>query len=221
MKEKILLAIKTKAPNAKLSQKRLDALVATIEAKAGTDESAIDTHLDALNDLYPLTEIAKDDHIRSTLEGKLKATQQKDETPAQKAAREAAEAAALLDTDKDTPAWAKALIEQNKTLAQDLAAIKGEKVISTMKAKATEKLKEVPAAFWGKRAIPENDEALEAFVTEVTADYTTFKQEMTEQGLSVLSSPKTGVASGEQTKAVSSDIKAFAEKQAVAAKAGA
>lgn len=214
MKQKILDAIKAKFPTAKLSAKRLDAIAASIEAKAGTDETLIEASLDALNELYPLTEIAKDDHIRSTLEGKLKATQTKDETPAQKAAREAAEAAAALETDKDTPAWAKALIEQNKTLAQDLAAIKGEKVANTIKGKATELLKEVPVSYWGKRAIPETEEALQDFVTEVTTDYATFKKEMTDQGLSVLSAPKTGTGGGDGAKAVSPEIKAFADKQA-------
>jgi len=215
MKEKIIAAFKAKYPGVALSKPRLNAIAVRIETKVIDDETKIDAALAAMDDAYPFTEIAKEDDKVRTLEAKLKPVPPA-ETPAQKAARDAAE-----DTDKDTPAWAKALIEQNKTLAQDLAAIKGEKIANTFKAKATELLKDVPAAFWGKRPIPEKDEDLEAFVTDVTTDYTTFKQEMTNQGLSVLSAPRTGGTGGDQAKAISSDIKAFAEKQAAASKAAA
>jgi len=212
MKEKIIAAFKVKYPGINLSKKRLDAIAAKIEAKVIDDETKIDAALAAMDEVYPFADIAKDDDKVRTLEAKLKTPA--GETPAQKAAREAAEAAAALETDKDTPAWAKALIEQNKTLAQDLAAIKGEKVANTIKGKATELLKEVPVSYWGKRAIPDTEEALQDFVTEVTADYATFKKEMTDQGLSVLSAPKTGTGGGDGAKAVSPEIKAFADKQA-------
>lgn len=217
MKEKIISAFKAKYPGINLSKKRLDAIAAKIEVKVIDDETKIDAALAAMDEVYPFAEIAKDDDKVRTLEAKLKAPP--GETPAEKAAREAAEAAAALETDKDTPVWAKALIEQNKTLAQDLAAIKGEKVANTIKGKATELLKEVPLSYWGKRAIPDTEEALQDFVTEVTADYATFKKEMTDQGLSVLSAPRTGTGGGDVAKAVSPEIKAFAEKQAAQSKA--
>ena len=113
------------------------------------------------------------------------------ETPAQKAEREAREAANLQELDADTPAWAKALIEQNKSLAQSVAVMQGDKVAATVKGKATDLLKDVPVSYWGKRPLPKEEE-LEAFVAEVTTDYTAFKQEMTDAGLSVLSTPKGG-----------------------------
>jgi len=213
-KEKIIAAFKLKYPGINLSKARLNAIATRIETKVIDDETKIDAALAAMDDAYPFTEIAKDDDKIRTLEAKTKPAP-KTETPAEKAAREAAEALAQPD---DTPAWAKALIEQNKTLAQEMAAIKGEKVIDSMRAKATEKLKEIPATFWIKRSIPENDEALEAFVTEVTTDYSTFKQEMTNSGLSVLPTPRSGAGGHEATKAVSADVKAFAEKQAAATK---
>jgi len=212
MREKIIAAFKVKYPGINLSKTRLAAIATKIETKVIDDETKIDAALAAMDEVYPFADIAKDDDKVRTLEAKLKTPA--GETPAQKAAREAAEAAAALETDKDTPAWAKALIEQNKTLAQDLAAIKGEKVANTIKGKATELLKEVPVSYWGKRAIPETEEALQDFVTEVTTDYAAFKKDMTDAGLSVLSAPKTGTGGGDGAKAVSPEIKAFADKQA-------
>lgn len=210
MKEKILAAIKLKFPNVNLSQKRLDAIAAKVEAKVIDDETKIDATLDALNEIYPMADIAKDDHIRSTLEGKLKATQKKkEETPQDDPIQE---------PDADTPAWAKALIEQNKKLSEGLAAIQGEKVANTIKGKASELLKDIPVSYWGKRAIPDKEEGIEAFVAEVTADYTQFKQDLTNQGLSVLSAPKAAGGGAATTKTINPDIKAFVEKQAPAVK---
>lgn len=205
MKEKILAAIKTKFPAVNLSKARLDAIAAKIEAKVVDDESKIDAELDAYNDYNPLAETAKaDDKVRG-LEAKLKAP--KTDPPAPKTDDPKPET-----IPDDAPSWAKALIQQNETIAKELATIKGEKVAGTIKEKATTMLKDVPVSYWGKRALPEKEEDLEAFVTDVTTDYTAFKQEMTNQGLSILSTPKTGGGAGE-TKAVSAEIKAFAEKQ--------
>lgn len=48
----------------------------------------------------------------------------------------------------DTPDWAKALIEEVKTL-------KAEKAQSGIKAKAADKLKDIPASYYEKRTMPE------------------------------------------------------------------
>jgi hypothetical protein len=128
----------------------------------------------------------------------------------------------LVDIAKhdDTPEWAKAMIEQNKLLAQGLSALQGEKIATTMRQKAIDKLKDVPASYWGKRVIPEKEEEMDAFAAEVQTDYAAFKKEMTEAGISVLSVPKSGEAP-DTTKAttVSPEIKAFTEKQAAQQKA--
>lgn len=210
MKEKILAAIKSKFPAVNLSKARLDAIAAKIEAKVVDDESKIDAELDAYNDYNPLAETAKaDDKVRG-LEAKLKAPKPADP------ANPKADDPKPEGVPDDAPAWVKQLIAQNDKLANDLAAIKGEKAADSIKGKATTLLKDVPVSYWGKRALPEKEEDLEAFVTDVTADYTAFKQEMTDAGLSVLSAPKTGGGSGE-AKAISPEIKAFAEKQNAAA----
>jgi hypothetical protein len=219
MKEKIIAAFKAKYPGINLSKARLAAIAAKIEAKVIDDETKVDAALAAMDDAYAFADIAKDDDKIRTLEAKVKPPKA-DETPAEKLAREKAEAASKEPKlPDDVPDYIKAIIEQNKAIAAQLQAIQGEKVATTYKTKATELLKDVPVSYWGKRAIPDNDEALQAFVTEVTADYTAFKQEMTDAGLNILSAPRAGGAGGAGDKAVSPEIKAFVEKQAAPAKA--
>lgn len=213
MKEKIIAAIKAKFPTVNLSKKRLEAIAAKIEAKVIDDETKIDAAITTYDEYNPLVEIAKQDDAIRNLEGKLKTPPKKDEPGVPPVP---------VITD-DTPEWAKAMIEQNKLLAAGLSALQGEKAQSTIRTKATallsEKGKEVPVSYWGKRPLPEKEEELEAFITEVQTDYTAFKQEMTDAGLSVLPTPKstsTPAPAGDKT--VSPEIKAFAEKQAAAQK---
>ena len=211
MKEKIIAAIKAKFPTVNLSKKRLEAIAAKIESKVIDDETKIDAAIVAYDDYNPLVDIAKQDDTIRTLEAKAKATPpKKDDAPTP--------TPAPVITD-DTPEWAKAMIEQNKTLAAGLAALQGEKLATTMRQKATEKLKDIPASYWGKRVIPEKEEEMEAFVADVQADYAAFKKEMTEAGISVLSVPKSGEAPDPKAAAVSPEIKAFAEKQTAQQKA--
>jgi hypothetical protein len=207
MKEKIIAAIKAKFPAINLSKKRLEAIAAKIETKVIDDETKIDAAIIAYDDFNPLADIAKQDDTIRNLEAKAKATPpKKDEPP---------EPPAPVITD-DTPEWAKAMIEQNKILAQGLSALQGEKIAGTIRQKATDKLTGVPASYWGKRVLPDKEEELDAFVTDVQADYDAFKKDLTEQGLSVLPAPKGGLpvdpknpvkpASKEEVAAVVKDI---------------
>jgi hypothetical protein len=204
MKEKIIAAIKAKFPTVNLSKKRLEAIAAKIEAKVIDDETKIDAAITTYDEYNPLVEIAKQDDTIRSLEAKTKPPVKKDEPVVPPVP---------VITD-DTPEWAKAMIEQNKLLAAGLATLQGEKVASTMRQKATEKLKDVPASYWSKRVIPEKEEDMEAFVADVQSDYTAFKKELTDAGISVLSVPKSGETPDPKAAAVSPEIKAFADKQA-------
>jgi len=183
MKDKILAAIKAKFPKVNLSKTRLNAIAAKIETKVIDDETKIDAAIDEYNDFNPLSEIAKtDDKIRN-LEAK------KDTSAPAKKDEPATEDVELPD---DTPAWAKALIASQKATADKLAALEGDKAKGTVRAEADKLLKDIPASYWGKRALPEKVEDLEAFVEEVKTDYTTFAQEMADKGLSIVPSPGGG-----------------------------
>lgn len=205
MKEKILAAIKAKFPAINLSKKRLEQIAAKIETKVIDDETKIDAALDQYNDFNPLADIAKADDAQRNLEAKLKAAaQQKPE-----------KVDPLPDPiDADTPAWAKTLLESNKQLAESVQKLEGEKKQSSMMKSIGEKLKEVPATYWNKRSIPQKDEDVEAFITEVQNDYKSFSQELAEKGLAHLPIPPGG-APPVKKEAVSPEIKAYAEKHAV------
>jgi hypothetical protein len=210
MKDLILARFKAKYPGVNYSKKRLEALVAKLEGKNVKDEAEIDAQLDALNDAHPFDEIAKsDDQIRD-LSGKLKkaATPEKDkDTPEP-------------EVPADMPEWAKPLFAQNKTLNEKLAKMEGEKIQGTIKSKISESLKgkdgkeSIPSVFWSKRQIPQKEEEIDAFVSELQTDYTAFKQELTNQGLSHLQAPRGGQSNSAPTGTVNADVKRFAEAQA-------
>jgi hypothetical protein len=208
MKEKIIAAIKRMFPSVNLSKKRLEAIAAKIEAKVIDDETKIDAAITTYDEYNPLVDIAKQDDTIRNLEAKAKTTPSKKDDPTVPIVP-----AVPVITD-DTPEWAKAIIEQNKLLAAGFAVLQGEKISTTMRQKATDKLKDVPATYWGKRPLPDKEEDIDAFVADVQADYTAFKKELTEAGISVLSVPKSGEAPDPKTTTVSPEIKAFAEKQA-------
>jgi hypothetical protein len=205
MKEKILARFKEKFPGVNLSKARLNAIAVKIEGKVVDDETKIDAALDELNNsgLHTFAEIAKEDDRIRGIEAKLK----QPATPPNKDPKEVND-----DPPKDqppappddAPAWAKSLLESNKTMAQQLAALQGEKLQNTIKDKAKAQLKDVPEVFWSKRVLPQKEEEIEAFVTDVTTDYAAFAQTQTNNGLSALGKPAGGggkPGNGEATKA--------------------
>lgn len=184
MKEKILAAIKAKFPKVNLSKARLNAIAAKIETKVIDDETKIDAAIDEYNDFNPLADIAKNDDKIRNLEAKVV-------TPAP-AKKEENQVPAEIEVPDDVPPYMKAIIEQNKKISEQLAAIQGEKAKGTVRTEAEKLLKDIPVSYWGKRAIPEKAEDMEAFVEDVTNDYTAFKQELTNQGLSIIPKPGGG-----------------------------
>lgn len=215
MKEKILAAIKAKFPAINLSKKRLEAIAAIIEKKVIDDETKIDAALATYDEYNPIAEIAKQDDAMRTLEAHKKANPGKKEDPIKPADP------VVPVLDDTTPEWVKLLVEQNKKLAESVTAILGKEAQTSMRTKAIEKLKDVPASYWGKRPLPEKDEDLDAFVTDVQTDYTAFTKEMTDNGFKMVPRPASGTppagGGGGDDKTVSPEIKAFAEKQAALA----
>ncbi len=125
--------------------------------------------------------------------------------------------------DKKTdeiPAWAQALIDSNKTLNDQLAAIKGEKVTDTRRAKLETLLKGTKSFGDSKlrdfrRMKFDTDEDFDEFYAEVEADLKTFNQERANAGLEKLGLPvgdvntkkkenKTEVLSEDEIKAIAS-----------------
>lgn len=120
--QKVKDRLKVLFPKANLSAKRLDDLSARLAKRPAddADETAIDEVINTANDLFPFEEIAKEDDRVRTLEQKAKPTPPEiPPTPP------------VLPTDDDTPSWAKAILEANTKLAEEIEALKTGKITET------------------------------------------------------------------------------------------
>lgn len=212
-----LKAKSTAAGAQNLTNARLDAMSARLNAKFPDlkDETEHDAKIDDLYDAEMFKEFAALDDYHKAKEKRAADKKLKDEADRKK--KEDESKSDPDDLPDDTPKWAKGLIESNKALNEKFAKIESEKAQGTIKTKATEKLKDVPAKFWEKRALPEKEEDLESFITDVTKDYADFKTDMVNDGLSVYDKPKGAAGgSGEAVKTKVPDaLKAWGEKQKV------
>ncbi len=170
MLETFKARLKTKYSGVNLSTKRIDAIADRLHKKFPdlTEEADHDAKLDDLNDLQPFADIAKDDDRIRTLENK-----PKDKEKDQPADPKKDDPAPTPKPEDAPPAWAQALIDQNKALAEKLEGIEKEKSQMTISQKlaANPKLEGVPEVFWKKRSLPQKEEDIEAFVTEASADW--------------------------------------------------
>ncbi len=96
----------------------------------------------------------------------------------------------------DAPEWAKGLVQTVQTLNDEIAALKGEKVTTSRKAKLEAVLKD--SGTFGTRTLKsfskmnfENEEEFEEFLSEVTEDLKTYNQERADAGLSTMGTPPT------------------------------
>jgi hypothetical protein len=214
MKEKIVAALKAKYP--KLSDARINAYADKLVAKI-TDEKDIDLKIDDLNDVVDFQSIVKSDEKIAKLEAEKKAAAKK-KPEAEKVEGEGDQDEEADESDgkgtpkkERVPAWAKSLIDSNKKLTDDLARIQSEKSQTTIKQKAAEKLKDIPEIIWGKRPLPENEDGLDAFVTEVNADYEVYAKQMADKGFAGMGKPKGGEG-GDATKASTQEVDAILDK---------
>jgi hypothetical protein len=195
-----------------LSQKRIDAIADRLHKKFPdiTEETDHDTRIDEFHELQPLDEIAKtDDQIR-TLEAKAKPKPKENAKPAD----ETPDDQDTPEKGDETPGWAKKMFEKIEKLEK-------EKTQSSMQTTIAGKLKDkVPATYYAKRALPEKDEDLDAWITEVETDYTAFKQELVNQGFVNTGKPAGGGETGvvKTTGKEDADIDAWASKGKPAAK---
>ncbi len=119
----------------------------------------------------------------------------------------------------EIPAWAQALIDSNKTLSDQLAAIKGEKLTDTRRSKLENLLKGTKSFGESKlrdfrRMKFDTDDDFDEFFSEVEADLKAFNQERANAGLEKLGLPVGGANTGkkeEKTEVLSEDeVKAIA-----------
>ena len=111
--------------------------------------------------------------------------------------------------DDDIPAWAKAIIDSNNSLKEELTAMKAEKTTTSRKARLEELVKD--AGSYGKSVLRQfgrmtfaNDEEFDTYLSEVGEDIKSLDQEYKDAGLKGLGNPPS-TQSGDKNEEVFSD----------------
>lgn len=164
-----------------LQNKRIDAYAATLE-KQNPNLVTDDDHAEKVNAFLEIVDIkeiaAYDDY---------KATKKKDGKDDKKDTKENTDDGKTsgTETSKETtqggeevPAWAKQILESNKTLSEKLEKLEKEKTTLSIldSIKGHEKMKDIPYEFYEDYVKPEKPEDVEAFVEKVSTKFGTFKQ---------------------------------------------
>lgn len=183
-KTRLVSRFRAKFPKVNLSNERLDEIAARLSKKPAddADDAAIDLVLDEANELLSFEDIAKaDDRLKNAEALAKKNAEKKDEKT-----DEGKKDEEVIEADKDTPAWAKAMLEQNKKLASDLEALKTGKIIETKKQTASELfakseiLKKIPEAIrpnWVNRIDVNSETPFEEQIEALETEYSTLVQD--------------------------------------------
>ena len=183
-KTRVVSRFRAKFPKVNLSNERLDEIAARLSKKPAddADDAAIDLVLDEANELLSFEDIAKaDDRLKNAEALAKKNAEKKDEK-----SEEGKKDEKVVEVDKDTPEWAKALIQQNQKFASDLEALKTGKIIETKKQTASELfakseiLKKIPEAIrpnWINRIDVNSETSFEDQIQALETEYSTLVQE--------------------------------------------
>lgn len=192
-----------------LPQSYLGLIAKQLEAKV-TDENQIEGAISELDAQFPIKpageEFQKEGDRRVTDAQKAWAAKQQQGQQQQQQGQQSQQSQSSQQPD-DTPAWAKVLIGKIDKLEK-------EKAQGTIRQQIEAKLKDVPKIIWGKWALPEKEEDIEAFITEATTDYAAFKQEQINAGFMNAEKPEGGQGGGGgNDKAIDKDIEDWASKK--------
>ena len=177
MKEKILVALKTKYKTFGFGDKAFDG-VADYLSKTVTEESQIETAISGVEGL--LKSFQGDiDTVRNAKSGLQK------ELDELKKKIENADKDKDKDKDKDVPAWAQALIDSNKSLSEKLTAYEAEKAQAQRNSQISAVAKKygIPEFMLKDRNIPEN--------TDLDTYFKDMKQDMSNNGFQFSKAPET------------------------------
>ena len=204
MKEKILVALKTKYKTFGFGDKAFDG-VADYLSKTVTEESQIETAISGVEGL--LKSFQGDiDTVRNAKSGLQK------ELDELKKKIENADKDKDKDKDKDVPAWAQALIDSNKTLSEKLTAYEAEKAQAQRNSQISAVAKKygIPEFMLKDRTIPEN--------TDLDTYFKDMKQDMSNSGFQFSKAPETAEQKQEKeaiefAKMIEADTKQIVEQQ--------
>ena len=118
---------------------------------------------------------------------------------------------------KEVPEWAKAIVESNKALQEELNKLKTEKVTTSRRGRLEDVVKD--SGRYGERVLKSFDrmtfateEEFEEFLADTQEDVKTYVQELADKGLSTLTSPPTASTKTPKTDVITdSDIEALAD----------
>lgn len=204
MKEKILVALKTKYKTFGFGDKAFDG-VADYLSKTVTEESQIETAISGVEGL--LKSFQGDiDTVRNAKSGLQK------ELDELKKKIENADKDKDKDKDKEVPAWAQALIDSNKTLSEKLTAYEAEKAQAQRNSQISAVAKKygIPEFMLKDRTIPEN--------TDLDTYFKDMKQDMSNSGFQFSKAPETAEQKQEKeaiefAKMIEADTKQIVEQQ--------
>lgn len=161
MKEKILVALKTKYKTFGFSEKAFDG-VADYLSKTVTEESQIETAIDGVEGLFKGFQ-GDVDFVRNEKSG----LQKQLEELKKKIENSNPQPKPKDEKKDDVPAWAQAIIDSNKTLSEKLAGYEQERVQAQRNAQVSAKAKEygIPETLVPMLNIP-NDADLDTFMKD-------------------------------------------------------
>jgi len=186
IKKAIRALLQTKFGGAQLSAARVDELAKRFEGKVTTEEE-LEAKMGAINEYLPFTDLAKDDDRARSVQAEL----EKLKTPApapQPTPPEPAPVPAPAASE-EVPAWAKAIIDGNKTVTEKLAALEGQKVINDRRSIIQAKLKDAGEDYSAKvlrdfgRMNFATDDDFNTYLTDVETDFANHTQTQAESKL--------------------------------------
>ena len=183
MLEKILQKMKEQRPKtSNVSDRSLQDLASTYVAVVTTDEQleALDflpaiTSIDGNINHYTAEAVKKVKPQTKPNNGNPPTTETSQETPA----------------DEEPPAWAKALMEQNKALTESVQRLNNEKIAKGRQSQLEEVLKGTPVFFQKpivaafQKAQFSDDEEFSTYIEEVKAIRTDFETQAAENGMNI------------------------------------
>ncbi len=184
-KSRVVARIRALFPKTNLAQKRMDALsdrLSQIPAD-DADDASIDQAINDFNETISFEDLAKMDDRARALEAKAK--KDAEDKKKGKKASSSTEDEEDEEIDADTPAWAKALIKQNKILAEKVEAVEAGKVADTKLSQAREvfgksevlkSMKPEIAQKWINRFDLESETSFEDQIKELETEYTELVQ---------------------------------------------
>jgi hypothetical protein len=180
VKEKILAALKTKYKNLGFDDKTLEQVTDLLGQYVTTDEG-IEPAINGAESTLKTFQSLIDKRVTDAI-AKAKADNQKSDDSKKQDNHKADDS--QKQEDEKIPAWAQGIIAKLDGYEKQA---KQSTFVSTVKAKLAEK--KVPESYWKGRTLAiEKEEDIETVVKQIETDYTTFRQDLVNEGV-IISTP--------------------------------